>query len=165
VEFRHRIFIIIQELIKVNIKIKINIKMYTLRSTVLGLAVAAVLFTSCDKKENKKDDDHHHAAEATITITAPAEGQEFNHQNTVNVTGKIESTEALHGYKIVIRQKSDNSVKFEKDDHSHGTTINFDESWINNVAGMQDMEVEVTAIIDHDGNTTTKKVNFHCHGH
>lgn len=136
--------------------------MNKIKSISLGLMATAALFTtSCGK------DDHIHEPDATaiITITTPTEGQEIDHHAMVNVTGKIESTAELHGYQIIIRQKSDNAVKFEKDAHAHGTTINFNENWENTVTGMQDMELEVIAIIDHDGNTTSKKVNFHCHGH
>lgn len=141
--------------------------MSKLKSIALGLLAAATLFTttSCEKKEKGHDHQEPPATTTTITITTPTEGQAIDHHAMVNVTGKIESNVELHGYKIIIRQKSDNSVKFEQNKHAHGTTINFNESWENNVDGMQDMELEVIAVVDHDGNTTNKKLNFHCHGH
>jgi len=134
-----------------------------IKTIALGLmATATLLVTSCEK------DEHNHEPEpekATITINTPTEMQTFEEDETVSITGKIEYSKGLHGYQIIIRQKSDNSVKFEKDEHAHGTSINFNESWTNNLHGHNDMELEVIAILDHDGNTTSKKVNFHCHGH
>lgn len=127
----------------------------------LGLiATATLLVTSCKKNNHKPE-----IEKAIITITTPTEMQKFDKDATVSITGKIEYSKDLHGYQIIIRQKSDNSVKFKKDEHAHGKSINFNESWTNNLDGHNDMELEVIAIVDHDGNTTSKKVNFHCHGH
>jgi hypothetical protein len=141
--------------------------MNTSKTSFLAVAAFFVLFAvSCKKEDPAPKEDHApHTTEATITITSPSENQEIDHHATLNITGKIESSEELHGYKIVIRQKSDGSVKFEKSKHAHGTSIEFSETWENNVDGMQNMELEVIAILDHDGNTASSKVNFHCHGH
>ncbi len=136
---------------------------YKLKSIALGFMVAATLFaTSCDKDEKTQEPE---LEKATITITTPTESQTFESDETVSITGKIEYSKGLHGFQIVIRQKSDNTVKYEKDVHAHGASINIDESWINNLHGHNDMELEVIAILDHDGKTSSKKVNFHCHGH
>jgi phosphate-selective porin len=130
-----------------------------IKTITLGLMATAILFaTSCKKEEPTPV-----PAKATITVTSPSETDAFDHNATVNITGKIEYSEGLHGYKIFIRKKADNSVQFEKNEHAHGTTIDFSESWVNNLDGHNDMELEVIAILDHDGNTTSKKVNFHCH--
>src|SRR5690606_5140928 len=113
----------------------------------LGLMTTALLFaTSCSKEEPTPE-----PAKATITVTSPFENEAFDHNATVSITGKIEYSEGLHGYQIIVRKKSDNSVQFEKDEHAHGTTIDFNENWVNNLDGHNDMELEVIAILDHDG--------------
>lgn len=129
------------------------------KTSTLVLLVSAILFvSSCSKDDSKPE-----LAEIYITITSPTINEAFDQNATVNITGKIEYAGGLHGYQIIIRKTSDNSIQFEKDAHAHGVAIDFNESWVNNLAGHNDMELEVVAIIDHDGNTVSKKVNFHCH--
>jgi len=125
-----------------------------------GLMMMVFTLTSCKKDGNSKN-----KTSADITITAPTEMQTFEQNATVNITGTIAYADGLHGYQLIIRKKSDNSVTFQKDEHAHGASINFNQSWVNNLDGHNDMELEVIAIIDHEGNTTSKKLTFHCHGH
>lgn len=133
-----------------------------LKTIALGLMATATIYTtSCNKEEPKPEPEQ--PVTATITITSPSANQEFEHDETVNITGKIEHSEELHGYQIIIRKKSDNSVQFQKEEHAHGTTVDFNESWVNDLHEHNEMELEVIAVIDHDGNTVSKKVNFHCH--
>jgi hypothetical protein len=132
----------------------------------LGMAMLAVLVSSCKKKDKKSEDPQPDLKkEASITIYSPTTGQQFDHGATVTISGKIESDEQLHGYKLIIRQKSDNSEKYVENAHTHSKTIEFSETWDVDVEGHQDMELEVIGILDHDGNTITKKIDFHCHGH
>lgn len=132
--------------------------MNRIQSTLLGIMALATTFTACTKEE------HHHGTEASITITAPTELQEFDHAATVHLTGTVTATEELHGYQLIVRRKSDNAEQYTKEAHAHGTHISFDETWVNNINSTQDMELEVIAILDHDGNTISKKVDFRCEG-
>ncbi len=135
------------------------------KTTLLSMAALAVIFSSCKKDDPKPDDQHVPPAEAVITITSPSSGQQFDHHATITISGKIEAGEQLHGYKLIIRQKSNNAEKIIKEAHAHGKVLEFSETWENDVEGHQDMELEVIGILDHDGKIITKKVDFHCHGH
>lgn len=130
------------------------------KALLVSLTAVALLFSACNK-----DEEDHHNNEAHITILTPTAGQQFGSQDTVIISGKIESDEQLHGYELIVRQKSDSSVKFTHNAHAHSTELEFSQKWAVNVHGHQDMELEVIPILDHDGNTSSKKVDFHCHGH
>ena len=133
------------------------------KTTSLIIAFLAITFTSC-KKDDPIVEVQKPLNSAVITITAPTTNQQFNQKSVVTFSGKIEATDDMHGYKLVASQKSDKKVHFTKEVHDHAKVYEFNETWINIVKGMQDMEFEVTAILDHDGKTTSQIVYFHCHG-
>jgi hypothetical protein len=131
-----------------------------LQSLFFALAALAivVLINSC------KNDDDPIITTANISITSPAENAMFEQGTYVRITGSITTEGELHGYEIYIRQKSDNAVVFSFDEHAHGKTFSFDEQWVNKVTTHSDMELEVVAILSHEGDVTvSKKLNFHCH--
>ncbi len=135
--------------------------MNKLKTLTLGLLATVTLFATSCKKDDPKPDER----QSIVTISTPTEGEKFAPQATVNITGEIKSSDELHGYQVVIRKKSDNSIVFEQNKHTHGTTVTINETWINDLHGHNDMELEVIGVLDHDGNTISNKVNFHCHGH
>ena len=135
----------------------LNIK-YSVLVLLMGLAT---VFTSC-----KDDDDDHHdphpVNSATITITSPAEGSQVNANQTVAITGSISAQNTLHGYTLTIRKKADSTVLFTENVHDHAATITINKTWnVGAVAAHTDLELEVVTALDHDGNTASKKVNFH----
>ncbi|MCZ2102146.1 MAG: hypothetical protein LC107_11475 [Chitinophagales bacterium] len=135
---------------------------HILKTLTFGLLIGAtLLISSCSKDDDNNTDPV--AAEAIITITAPTEGAAFEQNATIHITGNIEFADGLHGYQIFIRKKADNTVLFQKDEHVHGKTVDFSEQWVNNLDNHYDLELEVIAILDHDGKTASKKVNFHAH--
>lgn len=103
-------------------------------------------------------------APPVITIHSPQSGDTYHHQDEVHITGKIEWTQTLHGYELIIRKVSDGTVVFSKDDHVHDKVITFDERWTNDLDDHTDLELEVITALDHDGATFSEKVSFHCHG-
>ncbi len=121
--------------------------------TMLTLAVI-----SCTKDEPEPE-----TPKVTFTVNSPFEGQEFQHNDTVKITGTIEYASGLHGYEVTIRNKADNSVQFDADQHIHGSKIEFNEFWVNNATQHSEMELEIAGILDHDGNKASKKINIHCH--
>ncbi len=120
------------------------------------LLIFGSLFTACKK-------DHDHADEAEITIFSPSAGQTFNLGDTVFIKAKIEAESALHGWKVEIKKQSDQSVIFSADKHSHAATYNIDEYWVNGLTEHTNLDVVVTADIDHGGKTVSKSVSIHCH--
>lgn len=111
-----------------------------------------------------KNDDDPIVSTADIVVSTPAEGSMFEQGETIHITGTITTEGELHGYEIYIRNISDNSVAFSFEEHAHGKSLTFDEQWVNNVTDHSDMELEVIAILSHEGDiSVSKKVNFHCH--
>jgi hypothetical protein len=103
-------------------------------------------------------------ATATINITSLAAGATIEQGDTVHIAGTITTDGELHGYEIYLRNKTAGTDVFTVDEHVHGTTLTFDEHWVNNVTAHSEMELEVVAVLSHEGDVTvSKKVNFHCH--
>jgi hypothetical protein len=123
----------------------------------LATAVALVLsFSSC------KDDEHEHGNTAVITFTSPAANSTYHQGDTVHVTGSAIGQEELHGYELYILNKTSGDTVFTADEHAHGDTVQIHHEWVVNVAAASDMELGITVTLDHDNNTQTEKVGFHC---
>ncbi len=119
---------------------------------------AMVLFTACEK--DQLDD----VSAVNIEIISPKAGQTFSLGDTVRIEADISAAQELHGWKVVISKKADNSVVFSRDRHTHGTSLKVNQTWVNNVSQHSDMILEVTAALDHSGsNLKTETVSFHCH--
>lgn len=121
--------------------------------------------TNYDEEAKKDDDSCEYADEITFTITTPAEGSTYGKDETVHISAMIESTGELHGYEVVIRNVSnDNEEVFRhSESETHESMIHIHQEWVNTVASHSDMEMEVIAIIDHEGNTESEHTHFHCH--
>ena len=121
------------------------------------LCAFSFAFTSCDH-----DDEEVKPGDNSITITAPTEGAIVNPGQSVAITGTITGKEEIHGYKLYVRQKADGKVLFSKEVHDHKKEIAINETWaVDTVAKYKELELEVVATLDHDGNTLSKKVNLY----
>ncbi len=110
----------------------------------------------------KKDEDHH-TNEATIEISSPTEGQMVMPGAILPIKATLTGHESLHGWKVELRKKSDNTVLFTADAHDHDLVLTIDEEWTNNVTEHTELVLEVFAQLDHDGAMTSKTVNLHAH--
>lgn len=101
------------------------------------------------------DDD----SKTAIVFASPTDGQTFSIGDTIDVKATLTSaTEApLHGYEVRIRDLSDESEVFEAEEHTHGATIDIDESWVVTVSDTR-LEIEVVSVNDHDGNTDRRTI-------
>ena len=81
--------------------------------------------------------------------------------DTVFMHGGVSAPHELHGYELILRNASTDSVAFSKDEHVHGTSFEFEDHWVNNVADHSDMEFSVIVTVDHEGTTETKKIEFY----
>lgn len=98
---------------------------------------------------------------ATITITAPTEGQVVLGNNTMNITGSINGIATVHGYILKIHPQGDTTTLFKKDVHIHDKNVTIAETWaVPAVTAPTNYSLEVIAKLDHDGNTLTKTINF-----
>lgn len=115
-----------------------------------------VCLNACKKDDNQTND-------ATIEISSPTEGQMVMGGATLAIQATLTGKETLHGWKIEIRKKADDSVVYEVENHDHAVMLGINESWTNNMTDHTDLVLEVSAEIDHDGTFVSKTVNFHAH--
>lgn len=126
-------------------------------SIYLGILMALVVFLSSCKDED------HDENNAVIEISAPLAGSMYNNGDTVFLNATVTAEEAMHGWELYIRKKTDQTQIFTADAHDHAATYTIAEYWVNDVTQDTEMELEIIATIDHDGTTVNKKVDFHCH--
>lgn len=99
---------------------------------------------------------------ATINITAPVTGQEVHSNQAVAIKGNITGFATLHGYKLKLRRTSDNFILDSADVHDHNKDIVINQTLnVGAITTHTELELEVIATLDHDGNTESKKVSFH----
>ena len=132
-------------------------KNYQLKAVFAAFLLAiSASFSAC----NNDDDDVVPAAE--ITITTPADGGIVNAGESVAITGTIAGNTEIHGYTLTVRQKSDSKVLFTKEIHDHSKDITINETWaVDTVAKYKELEMEILATLDHDGNTQSKKITLY----
>lgn len=133
-------------------------KFFNLRyvAFLVALITLSFSFTSC------KDDNENLNPSNDITITAPAENAIVNSGQAVAITGTIKGKKELQGYEINIRRKSDGTVLFTKKGDDHKASIAFNETWtVPTVTDHQELELEVKATLDLEGNTFNKVITLH----
>lgn len=130
--------------------------MKNLSNYLMVLFGSAVLMAGCKK-------DEHTPNTADIQIAAPVDSHTYEYGDTVSVNATITAPEPMHGWELHLRKTADQSEVYTTDAHDHAATYNVTGYWVNNVTEHTPMELEVIATIDHDGNTASKKVYFHCH--
>lgn len=132
-----------------------------LAALVLTFAVSVLFSASCKKKEEAPAPE---PEKVVFSMVSPSEGQTFHHGDSVFIRFSTSFSTTLHGFEVKIVNESDNdAVVFDKHLHKHGTKIEIDTFWVNNVHHHSDMHLEIGAIKDHEGNKDIKEVHFHCH--
>ncbi|MFC5271762.1 hypothetical protein [Adhaeribacter terreus] len=120
---------------------------------------SAATVSSCGHND---DDVEVVPAKNEITITAPQDGGIVNAGQSVAITGSIVGEKEIHGYKISVRQKSDNTELFTKSVHDHAAKLDINQIWtLDTVARHKELELEILATLDHDGKTLSKKITLH----
>lgn len=115
----------------------------------LSILITLTILGSCSDK-------------SIVEITSPTNGQTFNVGDTIAIAATLTSPSGadLHGYEVHIRSKADQTELFSADEHLHAPTINVSQSWTSTVSNA-DLEIEVIANLDHDGNISTRKITVH----
>lgn len=136
--------------------------MKKIQTYLIAGALFSFAFSACKKSDSTPVEPV--VTDAQITVDNPQAGADYAPGAIVAINGKIINTTEMHGYKLVIIQKADSAELFSKEVHEHGTEINFSESWTNDLQADADVQLQVIAVLDHDGHTSTKTVDFHCQG-
>jgi hypothetical protein len=125
--------------------------------TVPALALSTLLF-SCKKAETLPQTTPNEET-TKITINTPYENQVFSKSDTVFVKAFVTCATDMHGCQVyIIRNNTD--TLFTKAQHTHGKEMMISEQWVNNLDAPADLQVVVSAVIDHDGTTAGKAIPF-----
>lgn len=122
-------------------------------------ALLPLVLFSCKKEQEEE----HETNSAEITITQPMPNDELPSNDTLAIRGTIVSVLDLHGYNISIKKASDQTEVFSFEDHYHGMNKNLNVNWPCTLNENAELQLTITATLDHDGHTASKTVNFHCH--
>lgn len=121
--------------------------------TILTLLLTGII--SCAEQTEEKNS-------AVITITGPVEHGYIHHMDTLQIRGTIVSVLDLHGYNISIRRTDTNSEVFYYNDHYHSNDKHLNIDWVCDQNATVELELTITALLDHEGNAAIKSVNFNC---
>ncbi len=127
------------------------------------LSISTITFHSC--KEDKEPIVDPPAPTVQFDFTSPEDNKMYSKGDTVFIDGMMTFENGLHGYELSIINKSHNdTMVFNKHEHSHGNSVHVHEYWVNSVTHHSDMELMIEAHKDHSGDTKeTKTIKFHCH--
>lgn len=103
---------------------------------------------SCSKNEVGNQDTFN----TKINFISPASDSEYSMGDTIKISAVITSDVSMHGYEILIHNKTQKKIIPLKNKHTHGKEITLDENWIVDVKDKSDLEIEIVAAIDHLGN-------------
>jgi hypothetical protein len=123
--------------------------MKTIIFNLFTVSAIVLLMTACKKEETPT---------ATITINEPMANESIANGSSLHVEGSIKGTGELHGYTLVITNKTSGAVIYTGTVNNHSDSYSFHEHWTNNVTSKSNIEVKVEVELDHDGNKTSKIV-------
>lgn len=111
---------------------------------------AAISFIACKKEPDTEN--------PVISISSPTEGQMFSNGDSALIAFTVTDSD-LHGFDFTIINSATSDTLFEEDEHSHDN-VTFSKNYKLPAVATQ---MRITIIgEDHNGNTSTKSVNFHC---
>ncbi len=117
-----------------------------------SIYMIVVIMTSCDKNQDKT------IANATINFYLPANNTTFSEGDTIKIEADISADVSMHGYKIYLFTPGESEPQLLVDRHTHGTIIYVRNTWIvPSTVGKGKMEIEIIALVDHEGQTVTAK--------
>ena len=120
-----------------------------MKKLILLFIAASITFIAC-KKETDSDN-------PVVAITSPTEGQPFATGDSALVAFTITDAD-VHGFDFRIINTTTGDTLFLEDEHSH-ENVTFSKKY-----KMPDVSMQLRLILtgeDHNGNTTTKTVNFY----
>ena len=66
----------------------------------------------------------------------------------------------LHGYELKIRNKATSEVYLDIDEHLHDSSFDIQTFWVDTLDKNADLIVTITVEADHEGNSSSKEINF-----
>ena len=118
------------------------------------------VFNACENEDQHPDLS---TSDISLLINSPTDTQEFEANDTVFISATIDAPIEMHGYEVHLTRLADTVEVLTKDIDLHTNHFTINETYINPGLVHSDMELEIIAMIDHNGQSTSKKVHFHCH--
>jgi hypothetical protein len=115
-----------------------------------------LIASSCTKHLGDVEE---HTPKATIQFSSPTDGALLSTGDSLSVQAVAISTETIHGYDVQIKDPADTTVYFSKHVHDHNDTLVIHENWKPVFNKPTNVQVLITLTLDHDGHTSTGKVN------
>lgn len=119
------------------------------------ILVPLAILASCQKTGNTEAQPD----EVTIEISSPGSGAVYKKGDIVDINAEISYTGMMHGYIIRISDDAGNTI-YEDEGHSHGDFINIKEQWTDTLSSIKNLQLEITAVINHDESLKNAKVAF-----
>lgn len=125
-----------------------------MKTTIYTFLLISIFVVSC-----KKDEVAEIAFEGGITVSNPTAGDTISGTQTV-VTGSITGNMELHGYHIVLYKTSDNSILAETEVDQHSSSLTLHDTLVYTVSQPTAVRLHVESAYNHEGDMTTKDVNY-----
>lgn len=118
---------------------------------------ACLLFlASCQKR----DETAPQPAKVNIAIQSPELNTEYKKGDTVYINADVSYISQMHGYTVRITDKNTGKQVWEMEDHVHTDKFAIAEKWIDTMNYVTTLEIEIKAIIDHNGNEAKTNVEI-----
>jgi hypothetical protein len=127
-------------------------KNFLIKYRFLSVFMFAVVVVSCDKNQDTMN------ANVAINFFSPTNDTTFSAGDTIKIEADISADVSMHGYKIYLFAPGESEPQLLVDRHTHGTFIYVRNTWIvPSTIGKGKMDIEIIALVDHEGQTITAK--------
>lgn len=121
------------------------------------ISASVVLLTAACQK---KDETPVQPDEITVNIVSPTNGQTVKYGDVLDINATVSYISQMHGYLVRIVDKDNGKVYYETEGHVHGDYFIVTEKWKDTVQHDVNLQLQLTAIIDHENNNKTEEVSF-----
>lgn len=126
----------------------------SLLTTITSIILMSTI--ACQKKEEVAVQ----LDKVVVNITSPKEGQVVRKGETLSIVANVRYITQMHGYIIKIVNQETGKLYYETEGHAHGDVININEQWTDSIATKIPLQLEITAVLDHEQNETHEKLGF-----
>lgn len=123
---------------------------------VIAIMVWLLPFSSCQKKEQITPE----PSKVNIIISSPTASYEYRKGDTVRINASVSYISQMHGYNVRITDKSTNALVYDGEGHVHSDHFDIAEKWVDTINRKTTLLVEISAVIDHQGNAAKAEVTI-----
>ncbi len=124
----------------------------------LFLAIALLTFNAC--KEETIDPT---IPEIVFDFSSPEDTKSYELGDTISIAGMVSWELEMHGYEVILKNETTDSVVFMRHEHLDGKMYHFEEFWVNNVSKTSNMKLTIAVTKDHfTAEEVTKEIMFTC---